>query len=304
MRGIGLKVASVGIFVIMSSLLKAAEGVPAGELVFFRSFFAIFPIVLVLAWRGEFFDSLKTRDPVGHIIRGLVGVASMGFGFYGLTKLPLPESVSISYASPLAVVVLSALLLKEHVRLYRWSAVLVGLVGVLIIMWPRLTIFSDGSQAGNEQLIGAISAFAGAICAAFAMIAVRRLVHTEKTTTIVIYFSLTSSVLALVTLPFGWVWPTWQQAVLLIGAGFAGGIAQLLLTSSYRHADLSIIAPFEYTSMILSIAVGYIVFGDVPTVQMLVGGLIVVGSGIFIIYRERQLGLDRSKARQAATPQG
>lgn len=303
MRGIGLKVASVGVFVIMSTLLKAAEGVPAGQLVFFRSFFAIFPIALVLAWRRELVDGLKTADPFGHVLRGIIGVSAMGLGFFGLTRLPLPESVSITYATPLAVVVLSALIIKENVRLYRWSAVLIGLAGVLIIMWPRLTVFSGG-QAGGGEMIGAIAAFCGAVCAAFAQLQVRRLVKTENTATIVIYFSVTSSVIALVTLPFGWVWPTPQQAALLIGAGFAGGIGQILLTSSYRHADLSIIAPFEYSSMILSIAIGYLVFGDVPTPQMLLGGLIVVGSGIFIIYRERRLGLDRGKARQASTPQG
>jgi drug/metabolite transporter (DMT)-like permease len=227
----------------------------------------------------------------------------MGLGFFGLTRLPLPESISINYAAPLAVVVLSALILKEKVRLYRWSAALIGFVGVIIIMWPRLTIFSGG-QAGEGEMAGALAALAAAMAAAFATLQVRRLVQSEKTATIVIYFSVTSSLIALVTIPFGWVWPTPQQAALLVGAGFAGGTAQLLLTSSYRHADLSIIAPFEYSSMILSIAVGYAVFGDIPTPQMLLGGLIVMGSGIFIIYREHQLGLERDKARQASTPQG
>ncbi|GLQ52998.1 DMT family transporter [Devosia nitrariae] len=304
MRGIGLKVAAVAVFVVMAGMLKAAEGVPTGELVFFRSFFAIFPIALYLGWRGQLVEGLKTANPWGHVVRGLVGVTAMTCNFFAIARLPLPEATAIGYATPLLIVALSALLLKEFVRLYRWSAVVVGLVGVLIIMWPRLTLLSGEAPVEAGVTAGAVAAFGGAICAAFATLQVRRLVATEKTATIVIYFSLTSSILALLTVPLGWVWPTPTQAALLIGAGFAGGIAQILLTSSYRHADMSIIAPFEYTSMLLAIAVGYFAFAEVPTVQMLFGGLIVVGSGIFVIWRERRLGLDRGKARQTMTPQG
>jgi drug/metabolite transporter (DMT)-like permease len=107
----------------------------------------------------------------------------------------------------------------------------------------------------------------------------------------------------LLTIPFGWVMPTTEQLVLLVSAGIAGGIAQILLTESYRHADMSVIAPFEYASLILSVGVGYILFGDIPTIQMLIGGLIVVGSGIFIIYREHRLGVANAKAQSSNTPQ-
>nr|WP_280136800.1 DMT family transporter [Devosia limi] len=302
LHGIGLKVASVCIFVMMSSLLKAAEGIPAGQLVFYRSFFAIFPIVVYLAWRGQLVVGFKTANPGGHVLRGLIGVSSMGLGFYGLTKLPLPESIALSYATPLLLVMLSAILLKERVQLYRWSAVIIGLVGVLIMLWPRLTVFSGGAGMESAEAIGAIAALAAAGCAAFAMLQVRKLVQTERTETIVLYFSLSASVLALLSLPFGWVWPTPEQTVLLVLAGFAGGIAQIFLTASYRHADMSVIAPFEYTSLLLGLIVGYFAFGDVPTPAMIIGAAIVIGSGIFVILREHRLGLDRAKARQANTP--
>jgi drug/metabolite transporter (DMT)-like permease len=132
---------------------------------------------------------------------------------------------------------------------------------------------------------------------------VRKLVDTERSATIVFYFLASSSVIALATIPFGWVMPTPLQAVFLIGAGLFGGTAQILLTESYRHADMSVVAPFEYTSLVFSVIVGFLAFGDVPTWQMLVGGLIVVGSGLFIIYRERQLGKVRPE-QEVATPQG
>ena len=286
--GIACKVTSVFIFVLMSTLLKAAEGIPAGELVFFRSFFAIFPVVFYLAYTHQLQGAMQTSDIFGHVWRGLVGVMSMLSGFYALTLLPLPESIAINYASPLMIVVLSAVFLKEQVRVYRWSAVFVGFLGVLIIVWPRLSLFSSGGMSHGEA-VGAIFALVGALSSAVAMMLVRKLVQHERTATIVIYFSLTSTVIALFTWPFGWVVPQMWQMALLIAAGFAGGIAQIFLTECYRHAEMSTIAPFEYTSMLLGLGIGYVVFGDVPTIQMLIGSTIVIGAGIFIIYREHKL---------------
>ena len=299
--GILLKVASVLAFVVMSALLKAAEGVPAGELVFFRSAFAIFPVIIFLAWRRQLSAGVRTSNLPGHFLRGLVGVISMGLGFYALTKLPLPESVSLGYAMPLFVVMFSALFLKERVHLFRWTAVLVGLAGVGIMVWPRLTVFSGQQAMGTDEAYGVIAAMIAAAFAAWAMLQVRRLTRTERTETIVFYFSISAAVLALFTVPFGWVWPTPQQAVLLVLSGFVGGVAQILLTSSYRYAAPSLVAPFEYSSLLLSLVIGYFAFGDVPTVMMLVGATIVMTSGIAVILREHRLGLDRAKSRAANT---
>ena len=304
MLGIGLKVASVCVFVCMSSLLKASDGIPAGQLGFFRSFFAIFPVVVFIAWQGQENVAFKTNEPFSHFWRGFVGVSAMSASFYGLTKLPLPEAIALSYATPLLTVLCSAVFLRETVRLYRWSAVFVGLIGVLIILWPRMTFFTGQSEFGGEEAIGALATLCGAGLAAIAMLLVRRLVQTERTPTIVVYFSIASSVIALVSLPFGWVWPTPMQATFLVMAGFAGGVAQILLTESYRHADMSTIAPFEYTSMLLGLVIGYMLFGDIPSSEMMTGAVIVISAGIFIIYRERQLGLARARARKASTPQG
>lgn len=302
LRGIVLKVVSVCFFVVMATLLKATETIPAGELVFFRCFFAILPVVAYLLWKRQLRSALYTKNPLGHVVRAFVGVGSMSLGFFALTRLPLPESTAIGYAAPLLIVVFSALLLKERVHIFRWTAVLVGLFGVIIILWPRLTLFSGGGVVGDGEAIGAAAAFGAAILSAFAMMQVRRLVQTERTEAIVVYFFICASLLSLATIPFGWVMPTPQQAALLIGAGFAGGIGQLLLTSCYRYADMSVIAPFEYVSLILTIAIGFLVFSDVPTLTMIAGAVIIVGSGIAVILREHYLGLDRLKAREANTP--
>jgi drug/metabolite transporter (DMT)-like permease len=301
-RGIMLKVSSVFFFVAMATMLKASEDVPAGELVFFRSFFAMLPVLGYLAWKGKLGNAFRTKRPMGHFLRGLAGVTSMGLGFFALTRLPLPEATAISYATPLLIVILSALLLSERVHLFRWTAVIVGLVGVVIVLWPRLTVFTGGGPLDSAEAIGALAAVTGACISAFALLAVRTLVQTERTETIVTYFFVNATILSLFTIPFGWVWPTTEQAILLISAGVSGGIGQLLMTSSYRYADMSVIAPFEYTSLILTIILGFLVFGDVPTLTMVLGALIIVGSGIAVILRERWLGLDRAKTKEASSP--
>ena len=137
-----------------------------------------------------------------------------------------------------------------------------------------------------------------------AMIQMRRLAQKERTATIVIYFSLTCSLIATFSIAFGWVMPTTGQAALLVTAGLCGGIGQLLLTACYRYADTSTIAPFEYTSLLLAIAIGFLLFEEAVTATTLIGGAIVVSAGIFIIYREHKLGIERKKARRASTPNG
>lgn len=302
LTAIALKVLSVAIFVTMSSLIKATGTLPAGQIVFFRSFFAVFPILFFLGFRKELRTAFTTARPLGHIARGVVGVCSMGLTFFALTRLPLPDAITLNYAQPLLVVVFSSLFLGEPIRIYRWSAVVVGLAGVVIISWPELTLLTSGTGFDDQEVLGVLAAFGGAGCSAVAAILVRSLVHSEKTATIVLWFSLVASAVALLTLPFGWQALTWQQTLLLVSAGFCGGIGQIFMTSAYRHAEVSTVAPFEYTSMILAIVVGYLAFGDVPTVHMLIGGAIVVGAGIFIIWRERQLGLARGAARKLVPP--
>jgi drug/metabolite transporter (DMT)-like permease len=205
---------------------------------------------------------------------------------------------------PLLTVIASAVLLHEQVRLYRWSAVTVGLVGVVIVVWPSLTLLSGPVEGPGNSGLGAVAALASCFFGAIAFVQIRRLVATERSATIVFYYSITCSLLALLTIPFGWVMPDPQQAVLLISAGICGGIGQVTLTESFRQADMSVVAPFEYTSLVLSIAIGFLIFGDVPTTTMMAGSIILVASGIFIIYREHQLGLERARARANLTPQG
>ena len=302
-RGIALKVASTFLFTLMLVCVKAvADRVPPGQIVFARSFFALVPIIAMLAWQGQFAVALRTKRPWVHASRGLVGVLSMGLNFAALGYLPLPEAMAIGYAAPLMIVVLAALLLGERVRLFRWTAVAVGFVGVVVILWPRFTILRSGG-IGDAAMLGAALALASAFFSAFAAIYVRKLTRTESTGAIVFYFSLNASLLALaVSLPFGWVAPDLSTAGLLVLMGLLGGVGQIMMTTAYRDADAGTIASFEYVSMLWGVAFGYLLFREVPTGSVLSGGAIVVAAGIFIIFRERRLGLERARQRGAMSP--
>lgn len=299
LRGIALKVSSLVAFVTMASLVKmGTKEVPSGEAAFFRSLFAIPVVVVWLAATGRLSSGLRVVSVQSHFWRGLIGSCAMLLGFSALALLPLPDATAIGYAAPLLVVIFSSMFLDEKVGIYRFTTVIVGLIGVLIVLAPRLSLL-HGTPTAAEQL-GALAALGGATIAALIQLYMRRLVQTESTSSIVFWFSVASTVITLMTFPFGWVMPSTAAVTALIGAGLFGGFAQVLLTSSYRFAPPSTLAPFEYLSMILALLSGYLFFGEVPTVTMLIGASFIVSAGLFIIFRERYLGLAADRHRKTS----
>jgi drug/metabolite transporter (DMT)-like permease len=299
--GISLKIVSALFFTMMSATLKVLTArYPTGEVMFFRASFAIIPLLIWLAWRGDLPRALYTKNVFGHFKRGFLGSASMFFSFAALFYLPLHDAIAIGYASPLMVVILAAIILKEQVRVYRWSAVAIGFVGVIIMLSPYLSVGTFSAGLNSGPTLGALLCLAGAVLSAGAMIQVRRLTASERTGAIVFYFTIASSGLALLSLPFGWVVPTAPDLAMFLLAGFLGGIAQILLTECYRWADTSVIAPFEYTTMIWALLFGWIVFSDLPTPTVVTGASIVAATGLFIAWREHRLGLRRKRELEAA----
>jgi drug/metabolite transporter (DMT)-like permease len=283
----------------MATLIKqASPRYPVGELVFFRSFFALVPVLIWTVWRGEFLTSLTTPRVGRHFIRSLTGAITMFFGFSALAMLPIADATAIGYASPLITVVLAVIFLGEKVRIYRWSAVGIGLVGVLIM----ISDYVAPSGGPERSAIGAIVALIGAFLGAVSTIQVRALVRYEPAATIVIYFSGFTSLVALCTLPFGWSVPNPLDATMLVTAGILGGLGQVLMTQSFRHGDASLVAPFDYTSMIWALLVSWLVFHTWPSNVMLVGTAVVIAAGLFVIYREHRLGIERTRSKQAQTP--
>jgi drug/metabolite transporter (DMT)-like permease len=294
LKAILLKVASAMLFALMSALVRyLGETVPLGQQVFFRSAFAIPPVLLIYLWRGQLRSALRTSRPLGHVGRGMISVAGMFLNFAALARLPLSDATAISFAAPLITVVFAAFFLGERVRIYRWSAVMAGFIGVVVMLWPYFDVGHFSGAASATASIGAACAVAAAFTNAGSVIQTRRLTSTETTSSIVIYFSLICAVGGLATLPFGWIVTTGPQLSALVGLGILGGLAHVLLTESYRHAPASVIAPFDYSTMIWAFILGYALFGEVPTVYVFVGAAIVAGAGLFVIWRERQLGLRR-----------
>jgi drug/metabolite transporter (DMT)-like permease len=300
-KAIGLKLISALLFAFMSALVRQLGDVaPVGQMVFFRSTFAILPVVLVYAVRGELATAVRTSRPLGQLGRGLLSVGGMFTNFSALTRLPLADATAISFASPLITVALAAIILKERVRIYRWSAVVIGFAGVIVMLIPHLDIGRYAVIGGAAAAAGSMFAVISAFCNAGTVIQTRRLTKSETTSSIVFYFSLVCAIAGALTLPFAWHSPTPRELIALIALGVLGGFAHILLTESYRYGTASLVAPFDYTSMLWAVLLGYWLFGELPDTLVYVGASIVAAAGLFVIWRERQLGLQR--AREAEGP--
>jgi drug/metabolite transporter (DMT)-like permease len=289
-----IKLLSVLLFAVMSALVRfVGDAVPVGQVVFFRSLFAIVPVVLIYSWRGEISAAVRTGRPLGHLTRGLISVASMFLNFAALARLPLVDATAISFAAPLVTVALAAVILHERVRAYRWSAVAVGFAGVMVMLWPYLDVKSLVGAGSIETTIGAACAVTAAFTNAGAVIQTRRLTDSETTASIVFYFSLICTLAGAATLPFVWVAPSAPQLAALIAIGVIGGLSHLFLTESYRYAPASVVAPFDYVALLWAFFFGYVLFGEVPTIYVYVGAAVVAASGLFVIWRERELARRR-----------
>ncbi|RAI03694.1 EamA family transporter [Acuticoccus sediminis] len=296
--GVMWKIVSVVVFTMMLTMVKlVGDRIPVGQMLFARNFFGLIPVLIVIVWTGHLHDALETKSITGHVKRAAAGMFAMGLWFAALDHLPLPEATAIVYAAPLMMVMMAALLLGETVRIYRWSAVGIGFVGVVVIMIPQIRAGFDITH--DAKALGALLALIAAVFMAMASVFVRQLARTEATSTIVLYFLLAGTGMTLLTLPT-WVVPSWLDLLGLVAIGVSGGVGQLLLTQAYQHAEASLIAPFEYTSIIWVVLFGYVIFGEVPSIYVVVGAAIVISSGIFVIFRERQLGLQREERKVGA----
>src|SRR5262245_5755191 len=190
LKAILLKLGSALLFAVMQALVRMlSENTPLGQVVFFRSPFAILPVVVILAWRRELMSAVRSSRPLGHIGRGLISVAGMFLNFAALARLPLVDATAISFAAPLITVAFAAWFLGERVRVYRWTAVGVGFVGVLVTLWPYLNFaqFAAEGAAAQAATVGAICALIAAVTNAGSIIQTRRLTDTETTSSIVFY---------------------------------------------------------------------------------------------------------------------
>ncbi len=287
-RAIALMTLAVGLYSIMDAMVKwLGPNYPVLELVFFRSLFAFVPIAYVL-WRSRSFAGLRTSRPWGHAVRSLAGLISISMFFYAYTRMPLANVVAISFAAPLLVTALSVPLLGERVGWRRWSAVVVGFLGVIVMVKPGAGMFDEI----------AVLALSGTVFYALVIVSIRKLSRTETPLAIVFYYALTSTLVAGAVMPFVWVMPDAEGWVLLILVGLIGGVAQFAMTRAFGLADVSIIAPFDYMHILWAALLGFFIWGEVPGNTIWIGAAIVMTSGIYILFREAHLGLPRGIARR------
>jgi drug/metabolite transporter (DMT)-like permease len=290
-RGIYFMLLAVFLFSLMDALIKwTAATYPIGQIIFFRNFVAFVPVFLVLHQAGGP-ALLRTRQLGGHVLRGLAGILSMVCIFTAFALLPLAEAVALSLSGPIFMTALSVPLLGERVGRRRWTAVIVGFAGVLLMTRPGIGVFQPAS----------LLAVGGALFYALAMISIRRLSTTDPAATIVFYFTLFATVAGAVSLPFRWVTPDAVGLAFLVGIGLLGGIAQLALTQAFRLAPVALVAPFDYGALVFAVIFGYAVWRDVPDAFVVIGALIVVASGLYILHRETKLGRLRRTAAEEPT---
>lgn len=280
--GIAVRLAAVAALGLMFALVKltAGRGVHIVESVFYRQLLAM-PLVLVWVAIGPGFASLATNRVVAHTTRMAIGLVAMTLNFLGMTLLPLAEATVIGFSVPLFATIFAAVLLHEPVGRWRWGAVVLGFVGVLVVLRPDGAAMMHGTGAGV--------ALAGAIATASVTIFIRQLGATEPPATTVFWFTASSLVplgLAMIAFARPHDGLTWA---LLAGVGVTGGIAQLLLTASLRFAPVSVVLPMDYSGLIWATLFGWLIFDVLPLPATLLGAPIIIASGLAILWREHRL---------------
>lgn len=272
-------ITSTVLFSFMNLAVKyaAESGVHITQIILFRNLLAL-PVVLLLV--SQYIDSQKlltTKRPFSHLFRGLIGIGAMACFFLSFKMLPLGDATALHFASPMILTALSVPFLGEKVGKWRWGAVAIGLIGVVIIANPT----------GNTNILGSSIALMAAALAATAAILVRRMGDTEHSLTIVFYFTVTGIIVALILCPFFWqpindVWVFYS----LLMVGILGGIAQYFLTKAYASAPAAYVSVFSYASIVFAIGFDVILWAHMPTWNVWVGSAIIVSSGLVILYRE------------------
>jgi drug/metabolite transporter (DMT)-like permease len=268
---------SILLFSLMDANVKwLGASYPTSQIMFFRCALALVPVLVIIAMRGGMVI-LRTRQKKLHLLRSLMGVAAMGLAFYAFSLMPLAEAVSLLHTAPLFMTALSVLLLREKVGLRRWSAVLLGFAGMLLVIRPGAGMLESGSlyMLAAAFLIGGTT------------IVIRILGRLDDPVCITFYFTATGVVVSLFGLLLqGWIAPDGSDLLLLILVGLLGGMAQYLMTLSYQNLAVAIVAPLKYLTIVSGGLIAYLVWGEVPDLQSVCGISVIVASGLYTLHRE------------------
>jgi len=277
---------SVCAFSLMDVIVKWSDDYPVGQVLFFRGFCGIIPILFLIP-KNRYLDFYKTTRPFLHFKRCLAGLIALVSIFVALRNLPLATVVSISFAAPIFITIFSIFLLNEKVGLYRWMAVLVGFLGIIFITEP-------GFSALNVYYIYPIIFCLGL---SYVAIAIRKLSSTEPAWLISFFFSFSIMLLSFLSFYQGWILPSLLDLFLLSMVGILGGLANLWLSQSYKYSEVSLVSPLKYLGLVFAIIFGYFIWNEIPTSKTLLGALLVIVSSIIIFRREMYLKKKLSVSR-------
>ncbi len=277
---------SVCAFSLMDVIVKWSDDYPVGQVLFFRGFCGIIPILFLIP-KDRFLNFYKTERPILHIKRCLAGLIAIVSIFVALRNLPLATVVSISFASPIFTTIFSIFLLNEKVGFYRWLAVFVGFIGIIIISEP-------GFSSLNIYYIYPIIFCLGL---SYVAIAIRKLSSTEPVWLISFFFSFSILIFSFFSLYQKWIMPSLIDLILLSSIGILGGIANLWLSQSYKFSEVSLVSPLKYLALVFAIVFGYFIWDEIPTIKTLMGALLVILSSFIIFRRELTMKKQLSVAR-------
>jgi drug/metabolite transporter (DMT)-like permease len=266
---------SICAFSLMDIIVKWSVDYPIGQVLFFRGFFGIIFYFFIIP-RERLHDFYKTKRPGLHSLRCIAGLIAIIAIFIALRKLPLATVVSISFAAPIFTTIFSIFLLSEKVGVYRWLAVLVGFIGILIITEPGISNL-------NIYYIFPIIFCLGL---SYVAITLRQLSTTEPVWLISLFFSIAITFLSFLTLPFGWVMPSFNHFLILSLVGIFGGVSNLWLSQSYKYSEVSLVTPLKYLTLVFAIIFGYFIWDEIPTIKTLIGAFLVIISTLIIFRRE------------------
>lgn len=290
LRGVALCLAAGSVFTIMNWMIKTAgTTLPAAEVGFFRALIGLlFTLPLALAVMG--WNAFRTPHMGRHALRGALGAASMVLSFYAMIHLPLAEATAYNFSKSLFVVPLAAFFLGERLNPGRIAAVLVGFGGVLVMLRP-----DTGFAGGMSPAAGA--ALAAAFLIGFIVVLVKQLMRTEAPTTVLLYFGVFMTLFSAIPAAFVWRMPVGHEWTVLIAIGALGTAAQSLIIRAYRAADATMLAPIEYIQLVFAAAIGFTMFGDIPTWASVAGAGLIVASGLWLTWRERNRPPANSKPK-------
>ena len=269
---------SVCAFSLMDVIVKWSDDYPMGQVLFFRGFCGIIPILFLIP-KDRYFDFYKTSRPILHFKRCLAGLIALISIFIALRNLPLATVVSVTFAAPIFTTIFSIFLLNEKVGLYRWLAVLVGFLGIIIISEP-------GFSSLNLYYIYPIIFCLGL---SYVAIAIRKLSSTEPVWLISFFFSFSIMLLSFLSFYQNWILPSLIDLILLSMIGILGGLANLWLSQSYKLSEVSLVTPLKYLALVFAIIFGYFIWNEIPTFKTLLGAGLVILSSFIIFKREMVL---------------